>query len=103
METHGSADHRWVECKRQRAKKAPLVRGLNCNHHHILKWMFKSAAIRACTQPGPFQDFYFNLLQQGMREDMARLTVARKMVAIALLLWKKGERFDAQKLKSKAA
>jgi transposase len=103
LETHSSADYRWVEGQRQRSKKGPLVRGLNRNHHHLLKWIFKSAATRACSQPGPFQDFYFNLLQQGMREDMARLTVARKMVAIALLLWKKGERFNAEKLKSQAA
>jgi transposase len=103
LETHSSADHRWVEGKRQRSKKGPLVRGLNSNHHHILKWIFKSAATRACSQPGPFQDFYLQLLQQGMREDMARLTVARKMVAIALFLWKKGERFNPEKLKSKAA
>ncbi|HEY6249533.1 MAG TPA: ABC transporter permease [Candidatus Angelobacter sp.] len=32
-----------------------------------------------------------------------RLTVARKMAAIALALWKKGESFDAQKLKPQAA
>jgi hypothetical protein len=32
---------------------------------------------------------------------MARLTLARKIAAIALTLWKKGENFDAEKLKSK--
>jgi len=34
---------------------------------------------------------------------MARLTLARKMAAIAVILWKKGEDFDAEKLKSQAA
>ena len=103
LETHSSGDHRWVNGKRERSKKAALVRGLNSNHHHLLKWIFKSAATRACAKPGPFRDFYNNLLQQGMRPEMARLTVARKMAAIALALWKKGESFDAQKLKSQAA
>lgn len=103
LETHSSGDHRWVKGQRERSKKAALVRGLNSNHHHVLKWIFKSAATRACAKPGPFQDFYCGLLEQGMRPEMARLTVARKMAAIALALWKKGESFDAQRLKSQAA
>ena len=103
LETHSSGDHRWVNGKQERSKKAALVRGLNSNHHHVLKWIFKSAATRACAQPGPLQDFYFGLLEQGTRAEMARLTVARKMAAIALALWKKGESFDAHKLKSQAA
>jgi hypothetical protein len=31
------------------------------------------------------------------------LTLARKIAAITLTLWKKGENFDAEKLKSQAA
>jgi hypothetical protein len=34
---------------------------------------------------------------------MARLTLARKIAAITLALWKKGERFDATQLKPQAA
>jgi len=103
LETQSSGDHRWVHGKRERCKKAALVRGLNSNHHHVLKWIFKSAATRACANPGPLQDFYCGLLEQGTRAEMARLTVARKMAAIALALWKKGESFDAQKLNPQAA
>lgn len=103
LETHSSGDHRWVHGKWERSQKAAQIRGLNSNHHHVLKWIFKSAATRACAKPGPFQDFYDDLLQQGMRPEMARLTVARKMAAIALTLWKKGASFDAQKLKPQAA
>jgi hypothetical protein len=33
-----------------------------------------------------------------MREELARVTLARKIVAITLKLWKKGEAFDAAKL-----
>jgi hypothetical protein len=38
-----------------------------------------------------------------MRPEMARLTLARKIAAIALTLWKKEERFDAKQLKPQAA
>jgi hypothetical protein len=54
-------------------------------------------------RPGPFQDFYQALLAKGMKPTMARLTLARKIAAITLTLWKKGESFDAEKLKSQAA
>src|SRR5258707_14089076 len=35
------------------------------------------------------------LLDKGMKPEMARLTLARKIAAIALILWKKEERFTA--------
>jgi hypothetical protein len=38
-----------------------------------------------------------------MKPSMARLTLARKMAAITLLVWKKGVRFDAEHLKQPAA
>ncbi len=34
---------------------------------------------------------------------MARLTLARKMAAITLQVWKKGEAFDAEYVKPQAA
>ena len=43
------------------------------------------------------------LLAKRMRPEMARLTLARKIAAIALTLWKKEERFDAEQLKLQAA
>jgi hypothetical protein len=43
------------------------------------------------------------LLVKGMKPEMARLTLARKIAAITLTLWKKEERFDAQQLKTQAA
>ena len=57
----------------------------------------------ASVRPGPFQDFYQAALAKGIKPTMARLTLARKMAAITLTLWKKGENFDAEKLKSQAA
>jgi transposase len=48
-------------------------------------------------------DFYVALLDKGMKPEMARLTLARKIAAIALTLWKKEERFDTEQLKAQAA
>jgi hypothetical protein len=42
------------------------------------------------------------LLAKGMRPTMARLTLARKIAAITLIVWKKGARFDANHLKQAA-
>lgn len=53
--------------------------------------------------PGPFQDFYAGLVAKGMKPTMARLTLARKIAAITLIVWKKGVRFDADHLKQHAA
>jgi transposase len=103
IETYSSAEQRYVQGELQRAKKPASVRGLNRNHNHDLKNLFKSAATVAAAKPGPFQEFYERLLAKGMRPEMARLTLARKMAAITLTIWKKGARFDAQHLKPQTA
>ena len=87
----------------KRAKKPASIRGLNRNHNRDLKNVFKSAATVASAKAGPFQEFYNALLAKGIRPEMARLTLARKMAAIALVIWKKGVRFDAEHLKPQAA
>ncbi len=68
-----------------------------------MKEIFKSAATRASWGRGPFHDFYVGLLAKGMKPEMARLTLARKIAAITLTLWKKEERFDVEQLKTQAA
>jgi transposase len=103
IETYSSAEHRYVQGELKRAKKPASIRGLNRNHNHDLKNLFKSAATVAAAKPGPFQEFYERLVAKGMRPEMARLTLARKIAAITLILWKKGERFDAQHLKPQTA
>src|ERR1035441_6395323 len=79
------------------------VRGLNHNHNHDLKNLFKGAAISASTRPGPLYDFYVALVEKGIRPTMARLTLARKIAAITLTIWKKGVEFDAKQLNRQAA
>jgi hypothetical protein len=76
---------------------------LNWNHNHDLKNVFKSAATTASAMPGPWRDFYQQRVNSGMAPAMARLTLARKIAAVALVLWKKGVSFDAEYLKQPAA
>jgi transposase len=103
IETHSSADHRYVDGKLWPSKRQVSLRGLNRNHNHDLKNIFKGAAIIAATKAGPFHEFYAALVAKGMRPEMARLTLARKIAAITLLVWKKGVSFDAQHLKPQTA
>jgi len=103
LETRSSADYQMVDGQLERRKKPVFIRGLNRNHNHDLKNLFKSAATTASGSDGPFRPFYENLLKKGMRSEMARLTLARKIAAITLHVWKKGEAFDAEYLKSQAA
>jgi transposase len=103
LETRSSADYRFVRGQLERAKKPVLIRGLNWNHNHHLKCVFKAAATIASGMEGPFRQFYEGLLAKGMQPAMARLTLARKIAAITLTVWKKGEAFNAERLKPQAA
>jgi transposase len=103
VQTHDSGEYRSVRGKLQRNRERITVRGLNDNHNKDLKNLFKSAAISASTRPGPLQDFYVALLAKGIRPTMARLTLARKMAAITLTMWKKGVSFDPKQLHRQAA
>jgi transposase len=103
IETHSSADHRYVEAQLRPSKKPVSLRALNRNHHHELKNIFKGAAIIAASKAGPFQEFYAALVAKGMRPEMARPTLARKIAAITLIVWKKGVSFDAPHLKPQSA
>ena len=103
IETHSSADHRPVGGQLERVKKQISIRGLNRNCNHDLKNLFKGAAIVASSKPGPFQEFYTALLTKGIRPEMARLTLARKIATIVLIVWKRGVCFDAQHLKPQTA
>src|SRR6516165_8558271 len=101
--TYDSGEYRFVGGQLKRSKKNPAIRGLNKNHNHDLKNIFKGAATRAAAAAGPFQKFYEARIANGMKPPMARLTLARKIAAITLLVWKKGVRFDAEQLKQQAA
>jgi len=103
LRTYTSGEYRFVAGQLKRSKKVLAVRGLNINHNHDLKNIFKGAATRAASSVGPFQDFYQACVARGVKPHLARLTLARKIAATTLLVWKKGVRFDAEHLKQQAA
>ena len=53
IETHSSADQCYVDGNLQRAKKQIAICGLNRNHNHDLKNLFKSAATLAAAKTDP--------------------------------------------------
>src|SRR5262249_15583332 len=101
--TSSSADHKAEKGQLRRKKKHAQIRGLNQNCNHDLKNLFKGAAVVASIKPGPFAEFYAALVAKGMRPEMARLTLARKIATIVLIVWKRGVCFDAQYLKPQTA
>jgi transposase len=85
-----------------RRRRPPMTRGLNRNHNRVVKEVLKGAATAAATRNGAFQDFYRALLARGLREELARVTLTRKLAALTLRLWKTGEHYDPAKVTMQA-
>lgn len=100
--THSSSDFAMVDGQPVRRRRAPMTRGLNRNHNRELKDVFKGAATAATGRPGPLRDLYEEMIARGMREELARVTLTRKLSAVTLRLWKKGEGYDPAKLTMQA-
>jgi hypothetical protein len=68
----------------------PKTRGLNLNHHSALNEIFKSAttAVVAQLKAEPLHQNYQRLLVAGTKPNRAELTIARKIAAITLSIWK---------------
>jgi hypothetical protein len=98
----GRAEYCLVQGRVVRRPRAVNPRGLNPNHWPELKELFKSAALTAIRCPGPFKDYYDPRAQQGVDSAILRVTVARKLAALTLSLWKKGGHYRAQGLKPQA-
>jgi transposase len=101
--THSSSDYAFQEGRVVRRRRAPLTRGLNQNHNRAIKNIFKGAATAAAARPGPLENFYHGMLERGMKPELARVTLARKLAALMLRIWKTGEHFGASKLSEQAA
>jgi len=92
-----SADYRFEQGELRRRVKPGPTRGLNRNYNRRLKKVFKTAA-QTGSKKGPFKPYYERLLERGLDAELAQVTLARKIAAVTLTLWKKGESFDQQKL-----
>jgi len=96
--TRTSAEYVLVNGVVRRSSRPVATRGLNRNHNHLLKRVFKSAASSARLS-GPFKAAYDARVAQGMDASLARLTIARKLAATTLVIWKRGEKFAAERMK----
>ncbi len=105
LETRSSAECRSIEGQLRRSKKLLSIRGLNKDHIRTITMISKVCSKPPLSPrvPGPLQALYQASLDKGIKPTMARLTLARKIAAITLTLWKKGEDFDAEKLKLQTA
>jgi transposase len=103
LQMRSSGEYSFREGRLQRSKRSPAVRGLNQNHSHELKNVFKGAATQASHARGVLKDIYEQSLAKGVKPTMARLTLARKIAAIVLKIWKQGGHFDPDRLKQQAA
>ena len=83
-------DGKWVKAEVQR------TRGLNLTHNHTLKNVFKGAATTVINQLScdPLHEDYQRLLKAGTKPNLAKLTLARKIAAIALSMWKSKKEYD---------
>ena len=100
--TRSSGDHQLIGEQVRRRKRAPETRGLTRSHNRTLKYVFKGAALTA-SRCEPFKTWYAELLARGLRPELARVTVARKIAATTLAVWKAGESFDSGKVLGQAA
>jgi transposase len=97
--TRSSAD--WVKDRSGRWIRAETQRtmGLNRNRCGALKEVFKGAAHQLATNmtSHPLHRDYQRLLERGMKPNLALVTMARRISAAVLAMWKREEAYDAKK------
>lgn len=94
--TRSSADHLIIDGKLQKKIKQTNTRGLSRHFCHRLKNVFKMAAKKS-TNSEAFGQYYENLLDSGTRPSLAQVSLARKIAAVALSVWKNKSDFDVRR------
>jgi transposase len=97
--TRSSSDYvrqadRWVR------KPVPQTRGLNRNRQPLLKAIFKGAATTVIRQmpDHPLHQHYQRMIgEASIKPNLARLTIARRIAAATLAMWKHQEDYDPSK------
>lgn len=95
--TRSSAD--WIKNEHGQwtRQHLPQTRGLNRNRHPLLKAVFKGAAHSVLRMTGhPLHQSYVRSLEHT-KPTLARLTLARRIAAVVLAMWKKQEDYDPSK------
>lgn len=75
------------------------IRGLNRNRNSQLKCVFKGAAMTVVQKlpDHPLHHDYQRLVAAGTEPHLARLTLARRLAAITLAMWKSQEDYNVEK------
>jgi len=85
----------WVQGTQGKWVRAPVqqTRGLNRKHNSLLKQVFKGAAKTVIHQHpnDPLHADYERMLAGGTKPNLAAVTLARKIAAITMAMWKKKE------------
>jgi transposase len=100
--TRSSSDYKMEGESLRRRRGATQTRGLTRQYSRRLKRVFKSAAVEAMKDEA-VKRLYISMTEKGMRAEMARLTIARKLAAVTLSVWKSGGEYEESKLTRRAA
>lgn len=99
--TETTAEYEITNGQVRKSTKRPLLRGLNHNYNRAMKDVFKGAA--KTVADGEWKSLFEAMVAKGLPESLARVTLARKIAAVTLAVWKKGELYDHRKLKTMQA
>jgi transposase len=98
--TRSSSD--WVQTRTGGWVRAQVqqTRGLNRNHNSVLKNIFKGAAMTVitCLKSGPLYEHYVRMTSAGTRPNLAKLTIARRVAAMVLRMWKDEKEYDPSRI-----
>jgi hypothetical protein len=92
--TRSSDDYGIVEGKIVKQRKKVSTRGLNRNHNPQPKQIFNSAALTVLRHKA-VEAYYRRLIDNDVKPELARVSLARKLASIAPSIWRRREEFDA--------
>jgi transposase len=97
--TRSSADWSQDESRKWVRRQVAQTRGLTRKRHPRLKAVFKGAATTVVAQlpEDPLHGDYERMLRSGIKPSLAKLTLARKIAATVLSMWKHQEVYDPKR------
>jgi transposase len=96
--THSSAD--WIKQDGHWVRASVRkTRGLNRNRHPVLKQVFKGAAQHVVShmKDNPLHADYERMLAANIKPNLAALTLARRIAAAVLAMWRNQEDYAAER------
>jgi hypothetical protein len=96
--THSSSDWKRDQARGWIRAEMPQTRGLTRRRQPLLKAVFKGAATTVIAQAtSPLYADYQRALANGTKPNLAKLTLARRIAAIVLSMWKHKEVYDPKR------